>query len=144
MDDLDNLDDILDRALEEFEEEEMNRLAQGSAEAAGVSDGGGKPVGTLLHEQHSTAVTSELNRMIADLEDPTNAATLQQTYEQLSGVGKIVRDRAPLPTTAECPCATLGVNVHFEQCSVAGWRGSGDARGIFGTAERKGAAFGTG
>lgn len=99
MEDIDDeeLDDILDRALEEFEEEELNKISKDIASNAGLTKNNGtKKSGThtndddpsvdqLLKEQHKDSVTSELNKMIQDLEDPVNAETLRSTYEALSG-----------------------------------------------------------
>jgi len=82
------LDDILDRALEEFEEEELNKISQDAASSAGLGNagaGGGQNVDTLLREQQVSAVTGELHKMINDLEDPVHAESLRKNYELLSG-----------------------------------------------------------
>lgn len=70
------LDDILDRALEEFEEEELNKISQDAAASAGlgaVGGEGGQTVDSLLKEQQVSAVTTELHKMINDLDDPVHA-----------------------------------------------------------------------
>ena len=91
MDDLDNLDDILDRALEEFEDEEMSRISQANASAAGLQTegaGAGVSADKLLKDQHAASVTQELHKMISDLEDPAHAEVLRQNYEALSGTAE--------------------------------------------------------
>jgi hypothetical protein len=93
MDDLENLDDILDRALEEFEEEELNRISQDNAgsarlHAAGGVGASGVSADQLLKDQHAASVTQELHKMIADLEDPAHAEVLRANYEALSGTAE--------------------------------------------------------
>ena len=72
-DDPEDLDDILDRALEEFEEEEMAKISAESAGSAGLKNAGGVSADKLLAEQHAATVTEELHKMIANLEDPEHA-----------------------------------------------------------------------
>jgi len=72
--DPEDLDDILDRALEEFEEEELNKISTENAASVGVKlNSGGLTADQLLKEQHAATVTQELHKMIANLEDPAHA-----------------------------------------------------------------------
>lgn len=80
IDDVD-LDDILDSALEEFEEEE---LAKVSRQAVGGQSNGPRVDDMLKHQQKDEA-TQQLHQMIADFEDPEKREALQYTFSHLSG-----------------------------------------------------------
>jgi peroxin-19 len=85
MDDInpDELDNILDAALEEFEEEEQRKI---SAASTGGERGADSPsADQLLKTQQVAAVTSELHKMISDLENPVHGETLRRNYGLLSG-----------------------------------------------------------
>jgi len=80
------LDDILDSALEEFEEEELAKVSQ---EAIGGSSAApGARVDEVLKTQQRDEVTQQLHNMISDLEDPRHKDTLQHTFAHLSGVAE--------------------------------------------------------
>lgn len=79
------LDDILNSALEEFEEEELTKI---SAEAAGTLVGGDKSqrVDVRLAEGTRQEVSAQLSNMVDQLSDPHHGEALRQTFEHLSGV----------------------------------------------------------
>lgn len=83
------LDDILDSALEEFEEDELSKV---SNEVAGQLNrggaGGNTRIDKQLNDEMKAEVTDQLHSMIRDLEDPAHAETLRQTYAQLSRVSE--------------------------------------------------------
>mmetsp|Transcript_29141 Transcript_29141/g.65239 ORF Transcript_29141/g.65239 Transcript_29141/m.65239 type:complete len:320 (+) Transcript_29141:191-1150(+) len=91
MEDIDagELDDILDKALEEFEEEELDKIAKENAGMAGLEPvEGGPTVDAMLRQKQNTEVTEELAKMISDMDDPKHAEVLRKNYELLSGVGE--------------------------------------------------------
>jgi peroxin-19 len=84
----DELDDILDSALEEFEEQELAKVSEVAAKdlaAVKAAASEEKTVEQVLREEHTGGVTQELHSMIAQLENPEHAEVLRQNYEYLSG-----------------------------------------------------------
>ncbi len=55
-----DLDDILDKALEEFEEEEQLKISAEASSAAGIKVDPSKTADALLREGQKVAVTQEL------------------------------------------------------------------------------------
>jgi len=77
-----DLDDILDSALEEFENEELVKISQ---EAVGRS-GSDERIDEVLKTQQRNEATAQLHGMISDLENPAHKDSLQSTFAHLSGV----------------------------------------------------------
>ena len=78
-----DLDSILDSALDEFEEQQLEEKAAATEKSGNAKTNEGKKQESLKEKQERAA---ELQRLMKGVEDPEFGPTVQKTLQQLSNV----------------------------------------------------------